>query len=84
MDSCNNYFEFTCKFFTYNIHLFARLVTLYVTNQIRIFINMILYLKDTLLQSFGLTYFYQNNVLKMYWNACKYVLSKQLKLWNVY
>ena len=35
-------------------------------------------------QSFGLPCFYQNNVLKIYWNACKYVLSKQLKLWNVY
>ena len=27
--------------------------------------------------------FLSSNVLKIYWNACKYVLSKQLKLWNV-
>ena len=27
--------------------------------------------------------FLSSNVLKIYWNACRYVLSKQLKLWNV-
>ena len=33
-----------------------------------------------LLQSFDLSCFYQKNC----WNLCKYVLSQQLDVWNVY